>query len=129
MVARRAGSRAKEVDRVRERLPVARRDELALHPGADEFRDAGEVRCDDREALARRLEQHVRQAVAVAGGRLLGRQHEEVRLLQELSRLRLGLRAEEGNPARNGAASGARLELLEKLAAADMGEAPVQIGG
>ena len=55
----------------------------------------------DREFLACRFHEHIRQSVPVAGCRFLGRQHEEVRFAQQRDDIGLRLRAEKRHPIAN----------------------------
>ena len=123
VVGRGAESRAaariarQEIDRVRQRLPFARGDELALAARADELGDAGERGRDDREPLACGLEQDVRQAVAIARGRGFRRQHEEIGVAQEIDHLRLRPAAEERDLAADPGGLRGALQPLQELAA------------
>src|SRR5829696_9517524 len=65
------------LNRARERSDVARRDKAPVDAVAEELGNAREIAGDDGEALAGGFQENVRQAIPVAGRRLLRGQDEE----------------------------------------------------
>ena len=130
--ARRSGSRASRLMRVRQRLPIARR--RRARPRMPSRMNSGmpaKSRRDDREPLARRL--HAARSAGRPGRRrrrALRGQHEESAsrssaITSGCGLGRRGRRTVPAMPARFGLAPSAA---SQQLAAADMGEAPMQVG-
>ena len=99
-------------------------------PSLKQFGHAGNRRRDAAEPLARRLDQHIGQSVAVAVARRCGRRARRDRALRYRASTSSCACApchsiRVGEPER----FALRLELRQKLAAADMDEAPGQIFG
>ena len=126
---RRAGLRDQRLERARQRAahrcpaPAAR-----SAPSRDQLRDRRDARRDAGEPLALRLDQHVRQPVAVAVARDAAREREEVRVavLGEQLVLRAARRAIRCD--RRCRARCARLcRASLQRSAADVHEAPVQL--
>ena len=106
---------------------VAGRNQKARLAVDEQLLDGAGPGGDARQPLARRLHQHIGQAVAVAVAGDPAGQREEIGGAQGRQDLGLGLRAAPGDAPGKAEALGLGLQVGQQRAAADMDEAPGQI--
>ena len=117
-----------KIDGVRQRFPIARRHQHAVDAVADEFGDAGEIGRHDREFLARRLP-------SAHWANRPGRRMRPSWTAARRGPPRAAARRCRAAPSRRETPRGRRcplcrslrLQAVQKIAAAHMGEAPMQI--
>ena len=115
-------------ERRRERGRIVRRHQQAVDAVRDQLGDRGDPAGDRRQLHRARLEQHVRQAVAIAVGGDPARQHEQVGAAIARQHLIVRQRAAPADPSGDAERRRPGLERRAQRPAADMLVAPVQPG-